>query len=117
MEVGTALAAIRDERLYRDGFETFEAYCKGRWGMSRPRAYQLIEAAEVDANLSTNVDTLPATESQARPLTKLPPEEQAEAWEEVVAESEESGEPITAKKVQEVVACGKVQNQKVSPTL
>ena len=40
---------------------TFEEYCKERWEMSRPRAYQLIEAAEVMSNLSTIVD-IPADE-------------------------------------------------------
>jgi hypothetical protein len=42
--------------------------------MSRPRAYQLIESANIMANLSTNVDK-PVSESQVRPL-KLEPEEQ-----------------------------------------
>ena len=104
VEVGQALQAIRDGRLYRGQYETFEAYCLERWSMSRPRAYQLIEAAEVDGRLSTNVDIRPATESVARPLTKLPAEEQADAWEEVVIDAEESGEKITAKKVEQVVA-------------
>ena len=37
--------------------------------MSRPRAYQMIDAAAVVGTLSTIVDKVPATESQARPLT------------------------------------------------
>lgn len=85
VDVGNALLAIRDKRLYRQSFGTFEDYCQDRWGMSRPRAYQLIEAAEVRINLSTIVDIpLPATESQARPLTKLSPELQPVAWQRAV---------------------------------
>ena len=39
IEVGTALVAIRDERLYKASHTTFEAYCKERWGMSRIHAH------------------------------------------------------------------------------
>lgn len=42
---GRALTAIRDEGLYRDEFATFEAYTLERFGMSRQRAYQLIDYA------------------------------------------------------------------------
>jgi hypothetical protein len=75
-----ALAEIRDSRLYREEFETFEGYCKDRWDFSRPMAYQLIEAsAAVDA-VSTTVDIQPINERQARPLTQLEtPEAQQEA--------------------------------------
>jgi hypothetical protein len=48
--------------------------------MSRPRAYQLIDAASVVAGLSTTVDMPPTSESHVRPLTKLEPEQQREAW-------------------------------------
>ena len=41
---------------------------------------------------------LPQTESQARPLTKLEPEEQREVWEEIVTENQP--EEITAAKVE-----------------
>lgn len=51
--------------------------------MSRPRAYQLMDAATVMDRMSTIVDK-PESEAQARPLTKLPPEKQVEVWEEVV---------------------------------
>jgi hypothetical protein len=82
--VGNALAAIRDSRLYRADYASFESYCQARWNMSRPRAYQMIDAAEVVNNLSTIVDILPTRESQVRPLTKLPPEAQAPTWREAI---------------------------------
>lgn len=34
IEVGNALASIRDERLYRDTHASFEAYARDRWGIS-----------------------------------------------------------------------------------
>jgi hypothetical protein len=81
-EVGDALQIIRDKRLYRAGYKNFEDYCRARWGVSDNYAHKLISAAETIGNLkSANVATLPATESQARELTRLKdPEDQVEAW-------------------------------------
>jgi hypothetical protein len=36
MDVGNALASIRDKRLYRDTHDSFEAYARDRWGMGDP---------------------------------------------------------------------------------
>ena len=47
--------------------------------MARQTAYQLMDAANVVENVR-NCGQTPATESQARPLSKLPADEQAEAW-------------------------------------
>ena len=79
VQVGEALAAIRDARLYRESHDTFEDYCKERWGMSRPRAYQLIESAQA---VSTMVDkSMITTERQARELAKVEPERRQEVIE------------------------------------
>jgi hypothetical protein len=80
VEVGAALLEIRDSRLYHQTHKTFEDYCRERWEMSRQRAHQLIEASEVARNLSTVVDVSPTSERQVRPLAKLEPEQQREAW-------------------------------------
>lgn len=101
-EVGEALLRIRDQGLYKEAaFSTFEDYCRERWGMSRPRAYQMIEAAEVAANLSTFVDVLPQNEAQTRPLAPLLPVEQQQVWQDVLEET--GGNGITAEKVQVAV--------------
>lgn len=100
VEVGNALLEIRDSRLYRQEFGAFEDYCRDRWGMSRPRAYQLIGAAEVVGSLSTMVDK-PISERQARPLTKLEPEQQQEAWQRAV-ETAPNGR-VTGAHVEKVV--------------
>lgn len=87
IEVGNALATIRDQRLYRATHATFEDYCQDRWGLTRRHINHTIAAAQVVENLG-NLGTMvpkPANERQARPLTKLPPEQQREAWEEAVA--------------------------------
>ncbi len=102
VDVGTALLEIRDQRLYRERWASFEDYCRERWGMSRPRAYQIIDAAKVVAALSTNVDTLPGNEAQVRPLTALPPEQQREAW--TLAVETAPGGKVTGAHVEQTVA-------------
>ncbi len=104
IEVGQVLLEIKDRRLYREEYGTFEAYCGTRWGLSRPRAYQLIQATNVVNNLSAASEVLPTTESQARPLSKLSAEDQLETWNEVVQESQETGKSITAKSIEKKVS-------------
>jgi phage N-6-adenine-methyltransferase len=103
VDVGAALLEIRDSRLYRESHGTFEDYCRERWDFSRPRAYQLIQAAEVGTLVSTTVDTPISSERIARELAPLrdEPERLREAWETAV---EQHGPAPTAKEVREVVS-------------
>lgn len=65
--------------LYRVEYRDFETYCQNRWAMGRRRANQLIEAADVTAQLGTIVPNfVPATESQARELSGLDTETAAQ---------------------------------------
>lgn len=99
MEVGQALAEIRDSRLYREQFETFEDYCHQRWGLSRSRAYQMIDASDIAHAMSTIVDTpLPTNEGQARELSGLEPESAAEVMREA---REQTGGRVTASAIRE----------------
>lgn len=87
VDVGNALLSIRDKRLYRQDFGTFEDYCQDRWGFTNEYARLHMRAAEVVKNIQktpTIVGVLPATESQARPLTRLEPDMQATAWQRAV---------------------------------
>ncbi len=100
-EVGQAFIIIRNKRLYRAEFSTFEDYCQKKWGMPRQHVNRMIAASETVFNLEP-IGSIPTTESQVRPLTSLEPEIQREAWREVVQQSQETGQPITAAKVQAV---------------
>lgn len=113
-EVGRALLRIRDGRLYRTTHETFEAYCKDRWGMTHRYANNLIASSQVIENLGTMVPKsekvsqptkdeipLPKTERQVRPLVNLEPEKQREVWKKAV-ETAPLGK-VTAKHVASVV--------------
>jgi hypothetical protein len=100
VEVGSALLAIRDKRLYRAEHSNFEAYCRNRWGFSRIHAHRLIGAAGVVGNLLPMGNT-PTSERQSRPLVGLAPDQQREAWSEAVATAPNS--KVTAEHVQSVV--------------
>lgn len=47
VDVGNALLTVRDKKLYRSEFATFEDYCRERWQIGRSHSYRLISAAEV----------------------------------------------------------------------
>jgi hypothetical protein len=48
LDVGRALMAIRDDRLYRSTHATFDLYLNERWpSLGRSHAYRLIDAARV----------------------------------------------------------------------
>ncbi len=50
--------------------------------MKKSHAYRLIDSSKVKDSLSPIGDIQPANEAQTRPLTKLKPEQQQEAWQE-----------------------------------
>jgi hypothetical protein len=88
LECGRALAEIRNKRLYRQDFATWEDYCTRKWGLGYSRANELIRSTEIaegllascagpggDAPLPSNlsVDVL-------KPLGKLEPPLQSAVW-------------------------------------
>jgi hypothetical protein len=116
VEVGHALMEIRDRGLYRDvlGYETFEQYCKERWEFNRAHAYRLIDSAKVIENVSPIGDIKPTTESQARPLTKLEPQQQQVAWEKAVQTAPDG--KVTAAHVSKIVKGMTNQEPPAKPT-
>jgi hypothetical protein len=113
-EVGVALTEIRDRGLYRDvlGYETFEAYCKARWDFSRSYAYRLIDSANTVDVVSPIGNIRPATESQTRPLARLEPDQQREAWQKAVETAPEG--KVTAAHVAKIVK-GMTEPEKPKP--
>jgi hypothetical protein len=98
-QAGRALKELRSRRLYRSTHKTFEEYCRDRFDYSRRKMDYLIAGSEVFDNLqmrtncSQNLETetrtncsqiLPTRENQVRPLTKLEPEQQLQAWTKAV---------------------------------
>jgi hypothetical protein len=114
-EAGKALMELRDRRLYRSTHRTFEEYCRERFGHSRQKSNYLIAAADVYENLTTiccqnspddslttnRSQILPTSEGQVRPLTKLEPQQQQEAWQTAVQKA--GGKVPTGRIVKDVV--------------
>jgi len=57
---------------------SFEHYCRERWQFSMRHAERLMLSSQVIEN-TRPIGRIPENESQARPLTKLEPEQQKEA--------------------------------------
>lgn len=127
VDVGRALAEVRDSELYRETHQSFSGYCKDKWGFTRQRAYQYIKGAEVSTECQQIVDTsslgspdapvlepaLPINEAQARELGRLPKEQQANAWADSLDAA--GGEQPTAEQVREVVETYAADNEPYKP--
>lgn len=124
IEVGEALATIRDNRLYREQYKTFEQYCKEVWDYSKTYSIRQIQSYETIQLLENGVDkwcqlapknkhedenvieignsdnekkvVLPQNECQVSPLTKLKdPDDQVKAWQKVL-EQLNDGKKLTS---------------------
>jgi DNA adenine methylase len=83
LQAARALKEIRDRKLYREKWDTFEDYCHARWNISRAQGNRLCDWAEVAENLSPMGDKLPVRERHARPLARLTPPQQRTAWKQI----------------------------------
>lgn len=99
ISVGDALAEIKNSRLYRADFPTFQAYCEKTWNFTRMRAHQLIEASEVHKALPANVKHCFTNPRQLNALAKLPKSKRVKAVKAIVKAAKKSGGRITAKTV------------------
>ncbi|MDE2103840.1 MAG: hypothetical protein KGL39_41770 [Patescibacteria group bacterium] len=100
-DTGAALIEIRDSKLFREDFNTFEKFCQQTYKIGRAHAYRLIEASEM--KMSPIGDKI-ETESQARALAKVPAESRPEVMKAVVESGEVTAKAITvaAKKIIDV---------------
>lgn len=106
--VGKALAAIRTGRLYRAGFSTFDKYAAEKWDMTRARVSQLIASYRIHDMLKlAGFATLPTTESQCRPFSKVPEDGLYDVnikriWDAVLTQARDLKVALTAKLVDEM---------------
>jgi hypothetical protein len=105
--IGLRLQQIRDQRLYRETHESFEAYCREKLDIGRSHGNHLIRASEAAVTLQgTGSTLLPLTETQIRPITQFPPEHQPAVWEDVIKRlpTKPDGTPIlTASQIEKIV--------------
>ena len=72
-ESGKALITIRDKKLYRENFKTFDLYCAERWGFTRSHASRLTKAYKSVTKLVTlcpESKKIITAEGPAREFTK-----------------------------------------------
>jgi hypothetical protein len=99
--MGERLMRIRDARLYRENYATFEDYCLNRWGFSRRTGYDLMQTAE-DAARVQEVAHISPTREQARELAPLRTD--AKAMAAALTEAHELyGPGATGTQVREIV--------------
>jgi hypothetical protein len=81
LDLGNALRAIKERKLYqyRDGFKTWEKYCKTVWNISRAHAHRLVAAAEKAEQMSLEGDIPPTklAEILRRVKASRPPKQKA----------------------------------------
>lgn len=98
MNVGAALATIRDHRLYREGFATFEEYCRAKWGMSKTHSNRLIAAASFAGDVMQPLGIANQVgEYTIRPLIGLPKFQARKALDKALATVGGDAEKLTAK--------------------
>lgn len=103
---GRALRTVRDAKLYREAFGTFDEYVARRWTMPRSTAYQYMDGSAALENVRDRGHFEQVPETHVRPLTKLDPEQQREAWTMscAAAPKDDAGAPrLTAKIVAHAV--------------
>src|SRR5579859_3286838 len=71
-----ALEEVRERRLYRDEYGTFEAFCQEELGRTRRRIDQLIAALPIQEEMRKIFPSVEISDDMARELGKLPSLEQ-----------------------------------------
>jgi hypothetical protein len=95
VEVGLALAEIRDLRLYKREYASFREYCQKKWGWEKRYTQYVIAGAEAVRSLPEKTRTLVHHETAARELAKVEPGQRAGVVQAIV----DQGKAVTAAEV------------------
>jgi hypothetical protein len=95
VEVGLALAEIRDLRLYKREYSNFAEYCQKKWGWAKRYTNYVIAGAEAVQSLPEKVGTMVPTLRAGRELARVEPEQRAGVVQAIVDE----GKPVTSKEI------------------
>lgn len=100
IDAGRALKEIKDRELWKEEAESFQQFCVDNWGVSKQRAYQLIDSVNIVDQLPPEQSTAVDSERAARELKKAPVAEREAIIKEVQAKGAVTG-PTVAKAVKE----------------
>lgn len=98
IEVGDALATIKNNKLYRESHTTFEDYCQEKWGWTSGRARQLVTAANVAKEMKVDTAVSIPNERAARELASVPAPQRAGVLKAAAATGSVTSESIKAVK-------------------
>jgi hypothetical protein len=82
---------------------TFEEYCREKWGWEKAYCNHVIRAAEVVKALPQESATVVASERQARELAKAPEEKRAEVVTVAANKAQAEQRPMTARDIKQAV--------------
>ena len=100
--VGQALCVIKQGRLYREGYPTFETYCKSKFGYTRSYTARLMQAAKITQMLP--IGNILVSEAMVRPLARLKdPEERKRVFVEILNTARAGGRIPVARDVEQAV--------------
>jgi hypothetical protein len=110
LRVGAALAELRNRRLYRTQYATFEQYVRAKFGLARSSVDQVIRTAATAQALLDNCEELApgTTEAVIRPISVLPTLElRAACWSlaKSVAPARGPSQPLVSKLCRMVRNC------------
>lgn len=95
--IGSALIEIRDDKLYRDDYGTWEEFLEKEFGISRSYFHRILEFEEIKM---LPIGNKIANEAQAREIKKVPENKR----QDVISDIETAGRKVTAKTIEEFAA-------------
>jgi hypothetical protein len=104
LRIGHALKAIKEDRLYRAHYTTFEEFMESEFGKGRQYGYKLIKAYDVLTNLledGVSAANLPDTERLCRELARISDRKMRKnVWERAELMAEHAGNPVDTKLIE-----------------
>jgi hypothetical protein len=106
------LMIMRDKKLYRKNYKTFEEYCQKKLSKSRQYINGLIKGVAAVKALPKHLESMLSNPRASAALASVPKEDQSKVVEEIKKE----GKPATAKAIKEKAAeVAKPKVEKVEP--
>jgi len=118
---GKALLEIRDGKLHKAEFTSFNKYCEGRWGSSGSHARRLIDAYRLVTTLRSEIPRigggrLPRNEFQARLILRLRKEKDwVKSWKALLKVANQRRVEIDGKLIEEICAKGSAKGGHKKP--
>ncbi len=95
--IGKALLEIHETKAYLDHYDTFETYCKERWGFTDRHARDLINAETVREKIGRTLPVETLKTQHLLEISKVPPSKQTQVAASVIAEAEAENRTPTTK--------------------